>query len=161
MHIIYTRTSSKTTFKKESPDRQIEIIKKNYPNLHPKAKILKEQCQANLSLMDRIFFNKIIQIAKTHKVILYIESFSRLGRCEGILNEFLDINKNLNNNITINLAIGTNAVFNPSPQFDEVRKYALDLVSKEPQYLRTSLDKAKQKALEQGKKFDGRKSLFE
>ena len=67
-----------------------------------------------------------------------MESLSRLGRDEDILKEFNAINKELNYNIVPNLAIGTNVIFNPSSKYDEARKYAIDVVSKEAIFKRTS-----------------------
>lgn len=159
MFIIYTRTSSITSFKKDSPSRQEEIISAKFTQLSKNKMIINEQCNANVPLKDRVGFQKIIEIAKTQKVIQYLESFSRLGRSETILNEFLELNKTLN--IKVKLAMGTTDIFNPSPIYDPVRKYALDLVANEVKFLRTSQLKAKERALSKGEKFDGRKNLLE
>ena len=161
MIIIYTRTSSKTTFKKDSPNRQNEVIITQNNQAGKQIKKIKEQCKASLPLKDRPGFNQIIRLAKNQKIYQHMESLSRLGRDEDILKEFNAINKELNYNIVPNLAIGTNVIFNPSSKYDEARKYAIDVVSKEAIFKRTSQNKAKERAKAKGEKFDGRKNLLE
>ena len=91
-NIIYIRTSSKHSFKKTSPTRQIQIIKNKYPGI-----IFDHSFNENESsyspLKERGAFKQIIKLSKTNKINQYVESASRIGRSFEVFSEFMEINK--------------------------------------------------------------------
>jgi hypothetical protein len=67
--IIYTRTSSAYSFKKDSPERQEQIIRKNRNLKNKKVIVFNEQCKANVPLREREQFSKILELAKKFKIV--------------------------------------------------------------------------------------------
>lgn len=83
--VIYTRTSSITTFKKDSPDRQIAVIRKKYRGLKDDTLILKDNCRHDEPLTNREQFKKILSLALKYKVVkVYIETPTRISRSSNI-----------------------------------------------------------------------------
>jgi hypothetical protein len=104
--LIYTRTSSLSSYRKLSPDRQIQNLLNSFPYLNLETlTLISEQCKANLDLYKREGFSKIINLSKDHNIELYTESLSRIGRSHLIYEEFMKLE-----NITPHFSIGLNTV---------------------------------------------------
>lgn len=156
MNIIYTRTSSLSSYKLLSPDRQIESIKNKYPELRNQEQLIfKEQCKATKSLKKRKEYSKILALGG--KINQYVESVSRIGRSEEILNEFKEAQ-----NITPYFSIGDEQVLRDrSATGDLLRKFKGKQQTDEAKVQTEQLKLKRKRAKEVGQKFDGRKSLTE
>lgn len=156
MNIIYTRTSSKYSYKLVSPERQIAHIYKKFPYLkNTNQLILKEQCKGIVPLKDRKEFSKILSIKE--KINQYVESVSRIGRNEKILKEFMK-----QKNITPKFTVGDEQVLIDRTKMGEkLRKFKGKQQSDEAKIQTEQLNLKRKLSNEKGEKFDGRKTLDE
>ncbi len=155
---IYTRTSSPNTFKTSSPERQITNIQTSFTNLINPI-IISEQCKADVPLKDRLGFSNLIQAADIGPIDLYMESVSRLGRTQAVIEEFMAIRLNSKYSIQVQFVRDISEVLDPGSQFDILREQHYKNMSQELIYLRTSLNISHSKAISEGKRFYGRKTL--
>lgn len=158
MKIIYTRTSSIFTFKKDSIARQQDLIFDKYPYQKEDKNLLikSENCKSEVLLEEREVFNSIIELSKDHKIELYVENPSRIGRDVDILNKVMEYK-----NININSVLLPEVFTQNGKEGEMQRSIVGKSQSEEKRYQVLNLALRRKDAIARGIKFDGRKTILE
>lgn len=183
-YTIYTRTSSRFTFKNNSPDRQIQVcsnwLKQNFSQLDIKKdfkfnliKISTENCDSELPLNQRPVFIELKNFLLTKPIEdrnILVEELSRIGRKGEILEEAYNLFKE--HQIKIYALDNPTLIFKEGLDGQIVRKHIGDTLqnAKKILLLRLKENKALEAIKQETKgnltyngkgKVDGRKSIFQ